>query len=142
MPRRSSRPPLRRNDGRDLLGGAEGVRAAFAARPLALVIDDVHWAEPTLLDLVEHLVSWTRDAPLLLLCLARPELLDERPAWGGQANVEILTLEPLSQAESEELIEELLGDSELDVDTRTRIRRWPREPAVRRAAARDACGRG
>jgi class 3 adenylate cyclase/tetratricopeptide (TPR) repeat protein len=102
------------------------VRKAFERRsqkrPLALVIEDVHWAEPTLLDLVEHLVSWTRDAPLLLLCLARPELLDERPAWRGQVDAEMLTLEPLSQDESEELIEELLGDSQLDVDTRTRIR--------------------
>ena len=50
-------------------------------RPLALVVEDIHWAEPTLLDLAEHLGNWTRDAPVLLLCLARPELLDERPAW-------------------------------------------------------------
>jgi class 3 adenylate cyclase len=49
-------------------------------RPLALVIEDIHWAEPTLLDLVEHLTDWTRDAPLLVLCLARPELVDERPS--------------------------------------------------------------
>jgi class 3 adenylate cyclase/tetratricopeptide (TPR) repeat protein len=102
------------------------VRKAFERRsqqrPLALVIEDVHWAEPTLLDLVEHLVSWTRGAPLFLLCLARPELLDERPAWGGQAAAETLTLEPLSQEESAELIAELLGDSQLDVVTRTRIR--------------------
>jgi class 3 adenylate cyclase len=64
------------------------VRKAFEQRsqkrPLALVIDDIHWAEATLLDLIEHLADWTRDAPLLLLCLARPELLDERPGWGGQ----------------------------------------------------------
>ena len=41
-------------------------------RPMALIVEDIHWAEPTLLDLVEHLADWTRDAPLLLLCLARP----------------------------------------------------------------------
>jgi class 3 adenylate cyclase len=102
------------------------VRKAFEQRsrdrPLALVIEDVHWAEPTLLDLLEHLVSWTRNAPLFLLCLARPELLDVRPAWGGQANAKMLSLEPLSQAESDDLIEELLGDSQLDVDARTRVR--------------------
>jgi predicted ATPase/class 3 adenylate cyclase len=102
------------------------VRKAFERRsqerPLVLVIEDVHWAEPTLLDLVEHLVSWTRDAPLFLLCLARPELLDERPAWSARSDAEMLMLEPLSQDESEELIEELLGDSQLDFDTRTRIR--------------------
>ena len=87
-------------------------------RPLALVVEDIHWAEPTLLDLAEHLGDWTRDAPVLLLCLARPELLDERPAWGGES----MTLEPLSQLESEELIENLLGDSTLDNDARARIR--------------------
>jgi class 3 adenylate cyclase/tetratricopeptide (TPR) repeat protein len=87
-------------------------------RPLALVVDDLHWAEPTLLDLIEHLADWTRDAPLLLLCLARPELLDERPRWGGQA----IALEPLSDAESDQLVEELARGSQLDVATRIRIR--------------------
>ena len=81
------RRALGRSAGRDLLGGPEGVRAALAReRPLALVVEDIHWAEPTLLDLIEHLADWTRDAPLLLLCLARPELLDERPAWAGRAS--------------------------------------------------------
>ena len=54
-----------------------------ARQPLALVVEDIHWAEPTLLDLLEHLVDWARDAPLLLLCLARPELVDERPRGSG-----------------------------------------------------------
>ena len=54
-------------------------------RPLALVFEDIHWAEPPLLDLIEHVADWTRDAPLLLLCLARPDLLDSRAAWGGDA---------------------------------------------------------
>jgi class 3 adenylate cyclase/tetratricopeptide (TPR) repeat protein len=93
------------------------------ARPLALVIEDIHWAEPTLLELVEHVAAWTRDAPILLLCLARSELLDEHPAWGGgEPRPEILTLQPLSHDESEELIEELLGGSQLELDTRVRIR--------------------
>ena len=87
-------------------------------RPLALVVDDIHWGEPTLLDLAEHLGDWTRDAPVLLLCLARPELLEERPAWRGES----MTLEPLSEGESEELIENLLGDDALGDDARTRIR--------------------
>ncbi len=90
-------------------------------RPVALVVEDIHWAEPTLLDLMEHLMDWTRDAPILLLCLARPELIDARPAWGGQSQAETLTLEPLSQAESDELIEHLLRRSKLAVDTRARI---------------------
>jgi class 3 adenylate cyclase/tetratricopeptide (TPR) repeat protein len=92
-------------------------------RPLALVLEDLHWAEPTLLDLIEHLVDWTRDAQLLLVCLARPELLHERPGWGGgRPNAETLTLDPLVENEADELIEGLLGDSSLDEATRTRIR--------------------
>ncbi len=79
-------------------------------RPLAVVVEDIHWAEPTLLDLLQHLVDWTRDAPIFLLCLARPDLLDERPGWGGRR----VTLEPLSDAQSDELIEELLGGARLD----------------------------
>ena len=87
-------------------------------RPLALVFEDIHWAEPPLLDLIEHVAEWTRDAPLLLLCLARPDLLDSRAAWGGDA----ITLEPLTSDESDELIESLLGSSTLDEAPRTRIR--------------------
>jgi class 3 adenylate cyclase/tetratricopeptide (TPR) repeat protein len=87
-------------------------------RPLALVIEDIHWAEPTLLDLVEHVATWTRDAPLFLLCLSRPELIDERPAWSGES----ITLEPLSGDEADQLIESLLGGAELADATRARIR--------------------
>ncbi len=103
------------------------VRKAFEEmarkRPLVLVVEDIHWAEPTFLDLLEHLANWTRDAPMLLLCLARPELLDERPAWGSAHNqAEVLTLQPLSQSESDELIELLPDASRLKQETRTRIR--------------------
>jgi class 3 adenylate cyclase/tetratricopeptide (TPR) repeat protein len=90
-------------------------------RPVALVVEDIHWAEPTLLDLLQHLVDWTRDAPLLLLCLARPDLVDARPAWGAHSRAETLTLEVLSEAESDELIDELISRSELAVETRARI---------------------
>ena len=86
-------------------------------RPLALVVEDIHWAEPTLLELLEHLHDWTRDAPVLLLCLSRPELIGERPAWPG----EMLTLEPLSESESEQLIEALLGKTDLDANARAHI---------------------
>ena len=51
--------------------------------PLILIFDDVHWAEQTLLDLVDHIADWSREAPILLLCMARPEFLDSRPGWGG-----------------------------------------------------------
>ena len=72
-------------------------------RPLLVVLEDVHWAEPTLLDLVEHVSRWSRDSPILLLCVARPELLEERPRWEGL----VVRLEPLSSGESTELLDAL-----------------------------------
>jgi tetratricopeptide (TPR) repeat protein len=100
------------------------LEARARERPLVLVVEDIHWAEPTLLDLIEHLADWTRDAPILLLCPARPELLDARPAWGaGRQNAETLTLEPLAESEVDELIESRLGGSQLEEEARARIRR-------------------
>jgi DNA-binding SARP family transcriptional activator len=91
-------------------------------RALVLVLDDVHWAEPTFLDLVEHVADWSTEAPILLLCLGRPELLDARPRWaGGRANVSSALLEPLSEAESEELITVLAENGELSSELRSRI---------------------
>ena len=56
----------------------------------------MHWGEETFLDLVEHVADLSRDAPILLLCMARPELLDRRPAWaGGKVNATSVLLEPL-----------------------------------------------
>jgi tetratricopeptide (TPR) repeat protein len=79
-------------------------------QPLVCVLDDLHWAEETLLDLVEHVADLSRDAPLLLLCMARPELLERRPSWGGgKWNATTVLLEPLDAAETERLIAELGG---------------------------------
>jgi class 3 adenylate cyclase/tetratricopeptide (TPR) repeat protein len=77
-------------------------------RPLAVVVDDAHWAEPTLLDLLEHLVYLWRGGALLLVCLARPELLVARPAWPGLR----LLLEPLTHGQSTELVRRLGGGPE------------------------------
>jgi tetratricopeptide (TPR) repeat protein len=91
-------------------------------RPLVVVLEDLHWAEPTLLDLVEHLAKRTRDAPLVLVCLARPELLEERPHWGGGLpNATSLRLTPLPREESERLLEKLPGAERLAEATRTQI---------------------
>ena len=77
-----------------------------AERPLVLCFDDIHWGEPTFLDLIDHVADLSRGAPILLLCVARPELLDERPGWGGgKLNATTLLLEPLSTGECAELIE-------------------------------------
>ncbi len=90
------------------------VRAALEAlarrRPLVLVIDDLQWAEPTFLDLLEHLADWVRDAPLLLVATARPELLDAREGWGAFGpNTASIVLEPLADADAGELLRELVG---------------------------------
>ena len=91
------------------------------AQPLVLVIDDLHWAEPLLLDLVEHLADWTRDAPVLLLVIARPELLELREGWGGgKVNATTILLEPLPGAAATELLENLLGDNDLPHDAQER----------------------
>jgi class 3 adenylate cyclase/tetratricopeptide (TPR) repeat protein len=91
-------------------------------RPLVVVLDDLHWAEPTLLDLVDHVADWSRDAPILLCCLARPELLEARPGWGGgKLNAASLLLQPLAAADSERLVEQLLGRAELAEAARRRI---------------------
>jgi DNA-binding SARP family transcriptional activator len=91
-------------------------------RPLVVVFDDVHWAEPTFLDLVEHVAEWSRDAAILLICLARPELIEERPSWGsGRVNAATLLLEPLSAAESNMLVAELPVGRELAPEARMRI---------------------
>ena len=90
-------------------------------RPLVVLIDDVHWAEPTFLDLVEHVADLSRDAPILLLCLARPDLLDARPGWGaGRHNAATLLLEPLSAGEADTLMASLAG-GDLDDAVRERI---------------------
>jgi predicted ATPase/class 3 adenylate cyclase len=89
------------------------------AQPLILVYEDVHWAEEPLLELVEHLAERVKDAPLLILCLARPELLDIRPGWGGgRLRATAIELEPLAPKESEELLDALLADRELSLSER------------------------
>jgi class 3 adenylate cyclase/tetratricopeptide (TPR) repeat protein len=81
-----------------------------AERPLVCVFDDLHWAEETLLDLVEHVADLSRDAPILMLCMARPDLLELRPGWGGgKWNATAVLLEPLDAAETDLLLDELGG---------------------------------
>jgi class 3 adenylate cyclase/tetratricopeptide (TPR) repeat protein len=116
------------------LGGSAGpsdetawaVRQLFESeaqrQPLVVLFDDLQWAEPTFLDLVEHLADWSRDAAILLICLARPEFLDERPGWGGgKFNATSALLERLSDDESGELVGNLLGRAQLDDTIQRRI---------------------
>jgi class 3 adenylate cyclase/tetratricopeptide (TPR) repeat protein len=87
--------------------------ALAADRPLIAVFEDIHWAEPALLDLIEHVTERSRSAPILLLSTARPELLDEGAAsGGGEIDATSVLLEPLSGEESAEMIANLLGQRE------------------------------
>jgi class 3 adenylate cyclase/tetratricopeptide (TPR) repeat protein len=120
----------------EILGVGEGVGAAeetpwairrfleslAADRPLVAIWEDIHWAEPAFLDVVDHVVDWSREAPILLLCTARPEFLDTRPEWGGgKLNAQTVLLQPLDPKFSTELISNLLGGSGLPADASNRI---------------------
>jgi DNA-binding SARP family transcriptional activator/class 3 adenylate cyclase len=105
--------------------GFWAIRTFFEAlarrRPLVLVFDDIHWGEQTFLELIEHIADWTREVPITLICIARPELLEVRPGWGGgKVNATVALLEPLSDDESSQLIDNLAGTS-LEEKTRRRV---------------------
>jgi class 3 adenylate cyclase/tetratricopeptide (TPR) repeat protein len=90
------------------------IEALTRELPVILLFDDVNSGEPHFLDLIEYLAEWVRDVPLLIVCMARPELLDTRPQWGGgKRNATSIFLEPLSADESRELLGNLLS---VDVD--------------------------
>ena len=74
-------------------------------RPVVLVLDDIQWAEPAFLDLVEYLAGWSRDAPILVCCMARPDLAELRPAWAGTT----IQLTPLPREHARTLLENLSG---------------------------------
>jgi DNA-binding SARP family transcriptional activator len=77
--------------------------------PLAAILDDVHWAEETLLDLIEYLTE-NLEAPVLFLCLARPELLEQRPGWSaGTARSDLLYLDPLGAEDVDDIVRERAG---------------------------------
>lgn len=91
-------------------------------RPLVVVFDDIHTGEPTFLDLIEYLVDWIRDVPLMILCLARHELFELRGAWmPGKANASLLHLQPLTQPDIAGLMQNLLGGAELAEEANSTI---------------------
>ena len=108
------------------------LEAVAAETPVVCVFDDVHWGEETFLDLIEHVADLSRDAPILLLCMARPELLDRRTGWaGGKVNATSVLLEPLAPEETGQLIENLAPP-----------RRRPARPDPRRGRGEPALRRG
>ncbi len=110
-------------------GGQEtfwAIRRLFEAmarrQPLVAVFDDVQWGTPTFLDLLEHITDWSRDAPILLLAIARPELLEVRATWGGgKMNATTLLLQPLEDAAVDEIISNLVGSQPLPRDLARKI---------------------
>jgi class 3 adenylate cyclase len=101
--------------------------AAFAAwrhfleaiarrRPLVLVFEDVQWADDGLLDFIEHLVGWARDVPILIVATTRPQLFDRRPRWRDRDFATTLALPPLSEGETRELVDALVGDAAIPTD--------------------------
>ncbi|MDX6662833.1 MAG: hypothetical protein QOG09_935 [Solirubrobacterales bacterium] len=111
---RESEDPQRTREA--LFSAIRGLVESIARRrPLLLAFEDIHWADEGMLDLIEYLARWVR-GPLLLVCLAREDLLERRPGWGGGGrNGTTLALEPLSEAETRQLVEALFpggnGDS-------------------------------
>ena len=86
------------------------IEAGARDEATAFVFEDIHWADPALLDLIELLAARLHDLPVLLLTLARPELLDARPAWGGGlVAYNALPLEPLGGTDAAQLALHLLG---------------------------------
>jgi class 3 adenylate cyclase/tetratricopeptide (TPR) repeat protein len=84
------------------------IEACARQTPLLVVFEDLHWASESLLDLVEHLLYPRTQAPLLIIVLSRPELLDRRPSWGGgRPNFTSLALEPLCEPETQVLVDQL-----------------------------------
>src|SRR6266511_1189145 len=127
----------------DLLAAAAGLRGAserehkreellWASRawaeefalmqPLILVFEDIHWAEEPMLNVIEHLASSVRDAPLLILCVTRPDLLELRPSWGGgNLRAAAIELAPLDAQESEQLADGLQPEGGLPADQRALV---------------------
>ena len=91
-------------------------------RPLVLIFEDLHWADDDLLDFVDELADWVEGVPMLVLCTARPELLDRRPGWGGgKRNAVTVSLAPLCEDETARLIAQLLNRSVLPAETQAAL---------------------
>ena len=94
------------------------LEAVAAEAPVVVVFDDIQWGEDVFLDLLEHVAFLSTGAPILLVCMARPELLDRRGGWGG-----VVRLQPLSPDEAAALMEARTGGQELAAALRERILR-------------------
>jgi class 3 adenylate cyclase/tetratricopeptide (TPR) repeat protein len=125
------RPLIGQASASDVEGGQR--EEAFAAwrrffealaerRPVVLVFEDIHWADEGLLDFIEHLIDWVSGVPMLVLCTARLELLERRPAWGGgKLNAATVAVAPLTDDETATLISALSARPLLEAETQSAL---------------------
>jgi class 3 adenylate cyclase/tetratricopeptide (TPR) repeat protein len=99
-------------------GGRRLLESLAAERPLAMIVDDIHSAESTFLDFIDHLLEAVDGAPILLLCSARHEIAERHAEWLGAHDADTIRLEPLTESESGQIVEELLGSLERSVRER------------------------
>lgn len=99
------------------------IESLAAAQPLVLVVDDIQWGESLLLDLLDHLAEWVADAAVLVMCLARPELRDVRPAMAepGRRMAEVIALEGLDASATAQLAAQMLGGDGLPAELLARL---------------------
>jgi class 3 adenylate cyclase/tetratricopeptide (TPR) repeat protein len=106
----------------DIAWGARRFFQLLAWRgPVVALIDDIHWAEPAFLDLLEGIVAAIDDAPVLLLATARHDLLEERPQWGEGERTTRLVLQPLGDEAATQIVNQLLGSAGLSAELIARI---------------------
>ena len=112
-----------RSDGAEIFWAARRLLETLAqSRPLLVVFEDLHWAEPTFLDLVESLAVQPGRSPLVLVCIARPELLEQRPVWAARAARAVsIDLTPLADGPAAALLDALAGDQRIPPPTRARV---------------------
>ena len=120
------------------------IEGIASGRPLVLVFEDLHWADDALVAFVEHLVDWSTDVPLLVLCSARPELYERHPGWGGgKRNSNTISLSPLGADETARLLAALLQKAVLPAETqRTLLERAGGNPLYAEEFVRMLSDRG
>jgi DNA-binding SARP family transcriptional activator/tetratricopeptide (TPR) repeat protein len=98
------------------------LEALALSQPLLIVFEDLHWAEPTFLDLVESLGLQPGQSPIVLVCIARPELLEQRPAWAAEADrAMFIELTPLGERPAAALLDAVAGGQRIPASTRARL---------------------
>ena len=112
-----------RSDAAEIFWAARRFLEALArSQPVLVVFEDLHWAEPTFLDLVESLAMQPGESPIVLVGNARPELLEQRPAWAVEADRTVsIELAPLGEGPAAALVEALTGDQRIPASTRARL---------------------